>query len=166
MSLGTNIRETRKSLHLTQADVAERIGVSFETVSGWETDKYSPSMENLQALAQVLETSTDKLLGKTDWTFSKRLFDEKNMAPYLKAKLSGENWKMSAAALEIAKKFSEGTYRDKEHEVAYINHPLTLACQAFAMGVAEDGLVAALLLHDVVEDNRDTFSLDKELLPS
>ena len=33
-----------------------------------------------------------------------------------------------------------------------------MACQAFALGVADDDLVAALLLHDVVEDNSDKIS--------
>lgn len=155
MPLGANIREIRKKLHLTQSAVAEKIGVSFETVSGWENDKYSPSMENLQALAQVLNTTVDKLLGEEVTFGNIRLFSERNMSPFLRAKLSGEEWKMSAAALNIAKKYHEGVYRDKDHIVPYINHPLTLACQAFALGVAEDSLVAALLLHDVVEDNRE-----------
>ena len=34
----------------------------------------------------------------------------------------------------------------------YRVHPLTLACHALAMGIAEDDVLAALLLHDVVED--------------
>ena len=34
----------------------------------------------------------------------------------------------------------------------YIAHPLTVACHALALGLVEDDLLAAALLHDVVED--------------
>ena len=47
----------------------------------------------------------------------------------------------------------EGQYRKPtELNIPYINHPLTMACHAMAMGLEEDILLAALLLHDVCED--------------
>ena len=38
----------------------------------------------------------------------------------------------------------------------YINHPLLMACQAHALGIREDAVLAAILLHDVVEDTDTT----------
>ncbi len=38
-----------------------------------------------------------------------------------------------------------------EH-IQYINHPLMMACQAHASGIRDDNLLAAILIHDVVED--------------
>ncbi len=35
----------------------------------------------------------------------------------------------------------------------YINHPLNMACQALALGLNDDTLIAAILLHDVSEDS-------------
>lgn len=39
-----------------------------------------------------------------------------------------------------------------EDKTPYIIHPLTMTCHALAMGLEEDALLAALLLHDVCED--------------
>jgi ATP-dependent helicase HepA len=52
--LGALIRERRKSLKLTQASLAARVGVSQVQVSCWETDKYDPSPANLERLVAVL----------------------------------------------------------------------------------------------------------------
>ena len=158
MGLGKNILDRRKELHMTQGNLAEKVGVSIEAVSGWEKEKYSPSADNLVALAEVLNTTVDKLTGGEDWAMNSRIFNERNMSAFLKGKLSGEEWQMSAAAISIAKQYHAGVFRDGAGTVPYINHPLTLACQAFAMGIADDSLVAALLLHDVVEDNRERIS--------
>jgi GTP pyrophosphokinase len=49
-----------------------------------------------------------------------------------------------------------GQYRKQRkyslQKEAYIAHPLTMACQAHAMGIRDDALLAAVLLHDTVED--------------
>jgi len=151
-TLATNILNARHALKLTQGAVAERVGVSIEAVSGWEKDKYVPATDNLQALAQVLDTTVDKLLSEqSSFREKNRIFDESHMSTFLKARFTVGEWKMSAEALTFAKKHHEGHFRDKKKTVPYINHPLTMACQAFALGIADDQLVAAILLHDIVE---------------
>ncbi len=45
----------------------------------------------------------------------------------------------------------EGQKR-KKSTIPYIYHPLNLACHALSMGIREDEILAACLLHDVVED--------------
>ena len=40
----------------------------------------------------------------------------------------------------------------KNSEVPYIYHPLNMACHALAMGIRDDALISAILLHDVIED--------------
>jgi len=133
-TLASNIRDARKARHFSQGDVAERVGVSIEAVSGWEKDKYVPSTDNLQALAQVLETSVDKLLSaKSTFREEDRIFDENHMSTFLKARFTVGDWKMSSEALAFAKKHHEGQFRDRKKTVPYINHPLTMACQAFAL---------------------------------
>ena len=55
-------------------------------------------------------------------------------------------------ALPFAKEKHAGQYRKGETLIPYISHPLTMACHAISMGLEEDELLAAILLHDVCED--------------
>lgn len=59
---GTTIRKLREKKNLTQAELAERIGVSSKTVSKWETGKGLPDISLLQPLAQVLGISVIELM--------------------------------------------------------------------------------------------------------
>lgn len=55
-------------------------------------------------------------------------------------------------ALPFAKEKHAGQFRKGEKLVPYISHPLTMASHAISMGLIEDDLLAAILLHDVCED--------------
>ena len=59
---GTTIKNLREKRDLTQADLAERIGVSSKTVSKWETAKGLPDVSLLQPLAQALGISVIELM--------------------------------------------------------------------------------------------------------
>ena len=59
---GTTIRQLRESRNLTQAELADRIGVSSKTVSKWETAKGLPDISLLQPLAQALGISVIELM--------------------------------------------------------------------------------------------------------
>ena len=59
---GTTIKALRESRKLTQAELAERIGVSSKTVSKWETAKGLPDISLLQPLAQALGISLIELM--------------------------------------------------------------------------------------------------------
>ena len=59
---GTAIRQLRESRNLTQAELAEKIGVSSKTVSKWETAKGLPDISLLQPLAQTLGISVIELM--------------------------------------------------------------------------------------------------------
>ena len=56
------IRQLRERQNLTQAELAERIGVSSKTVSKWETAKGLPDISLLQPLAQALNISVIELM--------------------------------------------------------------------------------------------------------
>ena len=53
-------------------------------------------------------------------------------------------------ALSFARKMHAGQYRKSGEE--YIIHPLTMACHALSLGMADDTLISTILLHDVCED--------------
>lgn len=55
-------------------------------------------------------------------------------------------------ALAQMKEAHAGQVRKGEAKIPYIVHPLTMACHAYASGIRDDNLIAAILLHDVVED--------------
>ena len=59
---GTTIKQLRESRKLTQAELAQKIGVSSKTVSKWETAKGLPDISLLQPLAQTLGISVIELM--------------------------------------------------------------------------------------------------------
>ena len=59
---GNTIKQLRESRNLTQAELAERIGVSSKTISKWETAKGLPDITLLQPLAQALGISVIELM--------------------------------------------------------------------------------------------------------
>lgn len=61
--LAENLRVFRKRLGMTQEDVAEAVFVVPQSVSKWERGETTPDIELLPALARLLETSIDALIG-------------------------------------------------------------------------------------------------------
>ena len=59
---GPAIRELREKQNMTQAELAERIGVSSKTISKWETAKGLPDISLLQPLAHALGISVIELM--------------------------------------------------------------------------------------------------------
>ena len=59
---GSTIRQLREGRNLTQAELAEKIGVSSKTISKWETAKGLPDISLLQPLAQALGISVIELM--------------------------------------------------------------------------------------------------------
>ena len=59
---GTTIKQLREIRNMTQAELAEKIGVSSKTVSKWETAKGLPDISLLQPLAQTLGLSVIELM--------------------------------------------------------------------------------------------------------
>ena len=58
----TTIKHLREKQNLTQAELAEKIGVSSKTISKWETAKGLPDISLLQPLAQALGISVIELM--------------------------------------------------------------------------------------------------------
>ncbi len=64
--------------------------------------------------------------------------------------------KETSSALVQMREAHAGQVRKGKGKIPYIVHPLTMACHAFATGLSDDELIAAILLHDVVEDTSVT----------
>lgn len=62
MELASRIKEQRALLGLSQEDLAERIFVSRQTISNWETDKTYPDVQSLLLLSNLFGVSIDSLI--------------------------------------------------------------------------------------------------------
>lgn len=62
--LSKNISARRRALSLTQAQLAERLGVDTETLSRFERGKHLPSLLTLERLAALLLTTVAELLAE------------------------------------------------------------------------------------------------------
>lgn len=60
--VGQQIFSLRKNKNITQNELGERLGVSFQAVSKWERGETLPDTALLPDLATVLETSIDNIL--------------------------------------------------------------------------------------------------------
>ncbi len=60
--LGDNIRNFRKSNNLSQDELADKLNVTRQSISLWETGQTQPTIENIIALAKIFNISTDMLL--------------------------------------------------------------------------------------------------------
>lgn len=117
MSLGTSLAQARRKAGLTQEAVAEKLGVSRQTISKWELDETLPDIRQSKRLAMLYRVTLDALIDfdieaqelaemtlavpdevaeKVDWTavwaqkypILARYPEEFETAPYLEA-LSG-----------------------------------------------------------------------------
>lgn len=59
-SLGTQIKNARKLANMTQSDVADKLSISVQAVSQWETNKTIPTFRNLQDLKKVIGLTVDE----------------------------------------------------------------------------------------------------------
>ncbi len=64
MTIGNKITEHRKALGLTQEALAQKLGVTNQAVSKWESDQCCPDIQLLPQLADVLGISIDGLFGR------------------------------------------------------------------------------------------------------
>lgn len=62
MTIGEKIKEARKSAGLTQEQIAEKLMVSRQAITKWESDKGIPDVDNLKAISSLLNVSIDYLL--------------------------------------------------------------------------------------------------------
>ena len=89
MNLGNNLYQARKKKGLSQEEVAEKLGVTRQTISKWETDETIPDIRQAKRLAvlyglsldeliefdmdvqeiqEIIEKTSEELTSKIDWT--------------------------------------------------------------------------------------------------
>ena len=153
MSIGTNIRRLREEKGFTQEKLADALDVTFQAVSSWERDEYRPDIDKLLKLAEVFDVSVAAIAEEKRKVFKTKevIYNWEHMKTFVKT--TARNFRMpeTLKAVDFAVEAHEGQRR-KRSETPYIYHPLNMACPALNMGIRADPVIAAILLHDVVED--------------
>ena len=62
MTIAKKIKQLRKDNSMTQEDLAEKLNVSRQTISKWETSVTIPDADNIVAISKLFNITTDELL--------------------------------------------------------------------------------------------------------
>lgn len=62
-NIGKRIKQLRKENDLTQEKLADYLGISYKSVSKWETGITFPDLSMIVPISKLLGVSTDELLG-------------------------------------------------------------------------------------------------------
>ena len=133
MTTGQKIQSCRKAAGLTQEELAEKLGVSRQAVSKWESDLAFPETENVLQLCKLFSVSADELL------FGK---ETENAAP-VSGDGKGETWGVIKHTGEM--RFE---YISKKHVLGMplVHVNLGWRCKAhgiFSFGIFSTGFVSA-----------------------
>ncbi len=82
LNIGENIRRLRRAADMTQEQLADKLGVAYQSVSRWENGTTYPDMEFLPVLSSIFGVTVDELIGmeesrKKDWIIERyRVYGE------------------------------------------------------------------------------------------
>jgi len=76
LNISHNLLKLRKECKMTQKDLAEKLGISFQTVSKWERGICFPDITLIPALAEVFGTTTDIIFGYSVNELRRTLYSE------------------------------------------------------------------------------------------
>lgn len=101
MTLADKLKEARKNAGLTQIELAEKLCVSRQAITKWETGKGIPDVDNLKVISKVLNVSIDFLLDDEEVLDKTVIKEQINLDDYVK----------------------EGQLRSKKDAVVYSKYP-------------------------------------------
>lgn len=133
-TLGDRIRLRRKSLQLTQKQLAQQVKVSHVAISQWEKEETLPRGENLLRLAEALGCAPAYLIDGDGPVFSENTRAGLHQMPLL-AQRDVVQWLKDAGAVR--------------HELL-MHNDMALSQQSFAIRVEEQAMTPAILREDVV----------------
>lgn len=101
MTIADKLKEARKNAGLTQTELAEKLCVSRQAITKWETGKGIPDVDNLRIISKVLNVSIDFLLDEEEVLDKTVIREQINLDDYVK----------------------EGKLRSKKDAVVYAKYP-------------------------------------------
>lgn len=133
-TLGDRIRLRRKSLQLTQKQLAQQVKVSHVAISQWEKEETLPRGENLLRLAEALDCTPAYLIDGDGPVFSENSWAGLHQIPLLSQRDVAQ-WLNDASSVR--------------HELL-MHNDMALSQQSFAIRVEEQAMTPAILRGDVV----------------
>lgn len=82
MNIGEKLKKYRKSVGLTQEQVAQKMKVSRTTISSWEINRTLPDIEKLIYLSEIYHVSLDQLLREEPQIMENIKFERKSLKRY------------------------------------------------------------------------------------
>lgn len=147
-NLGEKLKSLRKKYDLTQEQLAEKLGVSFQAVSKWETNAAAPDISMLPVLANFYRVTIDELLG-VDIMRAGEKIEQYKLEIY---RLLGE-WKLVEAVDEARRACSEFPAGDDLRFL--LAHTLEQAQNV--MRTKDENLAEAIgILQKILETSTDT----------
>ena len=177
---GAMIKELREKKQLTQAELAERLGISYQAVSSWERGATMPDISKLKELSRALGTTVDALLdGETEeaepmvvedmeCTSETAKTDEIDLADAVKRLISGVAQKVEAVTDKLSgnvivngkpvKRVGWNCYRmeisDSENEQGTKHRLSAEAVEALASGMDQE-MLEDMLVDAINDDNEN-----------
>lgn len=105
ITLATNLRKMRRDRNLTQEDLANFLGISFQSVSKWERDEGYPDISMLPVIANFFGVTVDTLIGNDVITQEEKI--QKYYLEYERLNVAGD---MESAVVVAANAYREYPY--------------------------------------------------------
>ena len=80
------------------------------------------------------------------------LYDADELYSFIEGVATEHDMKQTLLSLPLMKELHKGQFRSGKDRKPYIVHPMMVAKHACALNLLDDELIAAILLHDVIED--------------
>ena len=111
MTFGEKLKYARKSAGLTQEQLAEKLLVSRQAITKWESDNGMPDIENLRQLSKLLNVSIDYLLDNGEEIDLSVMREEINLDDYHYKRSFKGRWvkKVGKKDLIVREKFPNAT---------------------------------------------------------
>lgn len=140
MTLGQAIRDNRVRLNMTQAELADRIGVSQKVISKYERGRCQPPIDTVAAMAHIFGITVDDLLNESSDIpeRGKRLYPD---YAYLRSLRESRQITQETMA-SILGYSSKGSYSLIESGKQAITTPIASAIST-ALGMSKDELIRA-----------------------
>ena len=134
IEIANRLVELRKKAGLSQEELANKLGISRQSVSKWERAEASPDTDNLICLAQIYKVSLDDIL-KTDESIEEIAESAKKRTEADEVKITKDNNTViinSQGTIKISAK--EQKRRDIRHWFNRFPFPVVVACAYLVLG--------------------------------
>lgn len=91
MNLANNLRKIRKENNLSQEQLAEKLGVSRQSVSKWESEQAYPEMEKMIQICDLFDITMDELLNQNVSAVNEAKEEKTNLAKHIESFLNYVN---------------------------------------------------------------------------